>query len=362
LLGALLGLIHPLLATPLLQIAAWAARLLIGLSDSMATLNFLIFHGQPNWPLTLGLSTLGMSLWVRHRSRWLMMAIALVWLGWGGLREWLDKDASSLEVFAIDVGQGDSTLVRLPDGFTLLIDGGGSENRSWDPGQLRVVPFLRHLGIKKIDLVVASHPHADHVAGLGAVFEAMEVKELWTCWHGAEANPWYKELIHQAQRHRLIPSSPRRLLRGRVKIEPLWPLGYEGFCADPGYSTNSNSIVLRIEYGQSVVLFPGDIEEEVEEELVERYGVSLRANVLKVPHHGSPSSSSPAFIQAVSPQLAIISAAPANAFGFPDSVVLERYLRQQVQIVRTDRVGAVRIRVKDQGEAATWQAMTPKVP
>jgi competence protein ComEC len=156
-------------------------------------------------------------------------------------------------------------------------------------------------------------------------------------------------------------AAPRTIERGGVRVRPIWPLTGGPTCADPGYSANDNSIVLRLEYGRSAVLLTGDIERPVEEALVKRLGAQLRADLLKVPHHGSASSSSSAWIAAVSPRLAVISAGPGNAFGLPDPRVVDRFHRARIELARIDQVGAVEARLLADG-SLSWRPLTGVLP
>jgi competence protein ComEC len=187
-----------------------------------------------------------------------------------------------------------------------------------------------------------------------AVLDQLEVGELWTCWH-EEPDPWHARLLAAAARRGVKVARPRALRRGAVTVTPLWPRGFEGACGDPGFSANDNSIVLRLTYGRAAVLLTGDIERPVEAELL-RAGAGLRADLLKVPHHGSDSSSSEALIRAVRPSLAVISSGPGNAFGLPDPETLERYGSAGVTVARTDRVGAIGVELTADG-ALSWRPL-----
>jgi competence protein ComEC len=261
---------------------------------------------------------------------------------------------------SLDVGQGDSTFVRWPDGFTLRVDGGGSPSGAYDPGAARVVPFLRAAGVTRLDLVVASHPHPDHVAGLSAVLRSLPVSELWVCWY-EDADPWLDPLLAEAGRHHVPVRRPHLLVRGRGRIVPLWPQGYAGQCADPGDEGNDNSIVLRLEYGRSAALLAGDIEADAERRLLSARGALLGAQVLKVPHHGSNTSSTEGLLQAVAPRLALISCGIENRYGFPAPPVLARYAAHGITVARTDLLGAVGVRLTAEGQVS-WEALTGAVP
>jgi competence protein ComEC len=228
-----------------------------------------------------------------------------------------------------------------------------------DPGAAQVVPYLRARGVGRLDLVVASHPHPDHVGGLHAVLDAVAVGELWLCWHD-EPDPLVARLAARAIQRGVPVLPPRALRRGAAAVVPLWPAGYEGRCADPGYDANDNSIVLRLEHGRGAALLAGDIEAEAERRLArERPASLLRADVLKVPHHGSATSSSADLLAACRPRLAAISCAPGNQYGFPAPAVLARYRSHGVELARTDELGAIGVRLYADGELA-WAPLAPR--
>ena len=353
--GAALSLAWPAAGAPVLTVAAWAASVLDRLCAVAAASPLAVVHLAPGWPTSLGLLSAMTALVCRRRARRVAVVLALALLGFGGVTHLQRGARPALELTFLDVGQGDSTLARLPDGTTVLVDGGGSLTGAYDPGAARVVPFLRAAGVRHLDLVVATHPHPDHVKGLTAVLDQLEVGELWTCWHG-ERNPWHEALLVAAHRRGVPVARPRLLRRGRVVIRPLWPRGYGGQCGDPGFEANNNSIVLRLEYGRAAALLPGDIERESEALLVRTARRWLRADLLKAPHHGSGTSSSEAFLRAVSPRLAVVSCGLNNAFGIPPPRVLARYRRLGVPLARVDLDGAIGVTLEADGHL-TWRRL-----
>ena len=227
-----------------------------------------------------------------------------------------------LELTAIDVGQGDSLLVVLPRGETILIDGGGrlvygrQRKSNLDIGEDVVSPYLWSRGIRRIDLMVATHSHQDHIGGLPAVMSNFRPKELWT-----GANP-PAELLALARRLG-IPASQKHPaghfeLSG-AELEVLAPA--DDYVAEN--RGNNDSLVLRITYGSRSFLLTGDMERAIETRLLAA-GANLHADVLKVGHHGSRTSSTQAFLDAVSPSVALISAGFENSFGHPHPDVLGR--------------------------------------
>ena len=250
-----------------------------------------------------------------------------------------------LEVSVLDVGQGDSIFVAFPDGRTMLVDGGGQAGaevvdgfRSGpDVGEEVVSPYLWSRGIKRLDVVALSHAHHDHLDGLHAVIANFEVGELWI--GRDEETPAFLVLLAEARAHGIQIVQE---IQGRtfdwdgVRGEVLWPADV----SEVDKAANDNSLVMRIQDGDENFLLPGDIEKKVENQLVDEHA-PLSANFLKVPHHGSKTSSTDAFVGAVAPRVAVVSVGEGNQFGHPVDSVVERYAQAGVRFLRTDRDGAV---------------------
>jgi competence protein ComEC len=271
-------------------------------------------------------------------------------LGYWHLRGLWDRD---LRVSFISVGQGDSALVEFPpDAWgrrkTMLIDGGDIYGSGFDIGEMVVAPFLWTNRIKKIDYIVLSHPQKDHMGGLEFIAGAFSPVEFWWNGEGAEGGSWgataggYVGLgeignaIKTSGAKVLIVNgaTEKRVING-VEVEFLHPTEN-----GPPLDTNNNSLVIRLSYGTRSFLFTGDIGTVAEKLLTEG---DIRADVLKVPHHGSRASSTGAFLDAVSPEVAIVSAGWKNVFGLPHGEILERYSTRGISLLRTDMHGAVTI-------------------
>lgn len=256
-----------------------------------------------------------------------------------------------LEVTALDVAQGDALLVVSPHGRTMLIDGGGAfagfgqqerRERS-DPGEEAVSPYLWSRGLQRLDIVALTHAHQDHIGGLAAILENFRVGRLWI---GREVASPAQAALEELARSKGVPIEHER--RGGaldwdgVQMRILWPeIAPEETATGP---KNNDSLVLRLAYGRRVILLPGDIEKQAEREIVaETPGDGLRADVLKVGHHGSKNSTMEEFLERVRPQIAVVSAGAENPYGHPSPEALERLEQAGVRVLRTDRSGAIHV-------------------
>jgi competence protein ComEC len=244
-----------------------------------------------------------------------------------------------LRVTVIDVGQGDSILVEFPGRRTMLIDGGGLTASPFDVGERVVSPVLWRKGIRRVDYLVLTHPHPDHLNGLLAVARNFRIGEFW------EGPPAKSEGTYEALL-RALPKAVvrRRCRRGYVRREggAVIAVQHPG-PAGANAGGNDGSLVIRISYGGTSFLFMGDVGGATERELVAA-GLDLRADVLKAGHHGSSASSSAELLAAVRPKAILVSAGEANAYGFPGPAFLERCRGIGAAVLRTDRHGAVEVR------------------
>ncbi len=256
-----------------------------------------------------------------------------------------DKLSSDLRVTAIDVGQGSSILVRFPGGKNMLIDGGGFAGSSFDTGKMIVASYLYHERISRIDTVVLTHPHPDHMLGLLYILDNFDVQEFWTTEIISDDEDYQKlkKIIKERKiKTFFFPKDlPARKNMGNAEINLMWP-------DSSGVSTNELSdndindlsLVFRIRYGRISFLVTGDISAEIENILV-RSGRDLKSDVLFVPHHGSAYSSSGDFIKKVACRYAVVSAGKNNTFHHPHPSTIERYTAAHVNVLRTDQDGAV---------------------
>jgi len=253
---------------------------------------------------------------------------------------------NTLELTAIDVGQGDSLLVIFPNGLRMLIDGGGHlqfgrpRRSTFDPGEDVVSPYLWSRGIARLDIVIATHAHQDHIGGLPAILENFRPKELWV---GANPQP---ALLENAARLNIKVinqhAEPPFNLSG-AQIEILSPP------ADfpPTKAVNNDSLAFRIRYGARSFLLTGDMEKPMEARLLS-LGQDLHADVLKVAHHGSKTSTIQPFLDAVAPSIALISDGFENSFGHPNKDVLTRLHDRHSAVLRTDLDGLITVRTDGQ--------------
>ncbi|MGB9887927.1 MAG: stalk domain-containing protein [Moorellales bacterium] len=276
-------------------------------------------------------------------------------VGWDGNTRTVTVNSSGsvpstgalLKVHFLDVGQADSILVRLPDGRALLIDGG---NNADGPA---VVSYLKAQGIERLDWVVATHPHEDHVGGLDAVLDAFEVGKVYAP-RATTNTRAYEDFLLAVQRKGL------KIAEARAGVTLFTGPGLTAAFVAPnrtGYEDlNNYSAVLRLVYGQTSFLFAGDAETESKAEMLVA-NHALKADVFKVGHHGSESSTTPAFLAAVSPRYAVISVGAGNDYGHPSPETLARLAEAKVEVFRTDLQGAI-VAASD-GQKITFDKAAP---
>jgi competence protein ComEC len=305
----------------------------------------------------LALST-GLALaCVRARATWLRLGLA----GLAAVAPALGRPPAHAppapRVVFLDVGQGDATLVQ-GRFASVLVDGGVALEGRFDAGERVVVPALGALGVRALDLVVASHADLDHAGGLAAVLRALPVARLWLP-PGGRSDPAFAALREMAAargvalEERAAGDPPVRL--GDLDVETLWPP--RG--ARPA-GRNDGSLVLRVRAGARTVLLPGDLEQAGERAL-RAAEPALRADVLKLGHHGSRTSTSGAFLAAVSPALAVASAPLHGRFGMPHPEVVARLAAAGVPWRWTGRDGAVLVALGQNRELASTSVQGPTV-
>jgi competence protein ComEC len=246
------------------------------------------------------------------------------------------------------VGQGDSIVVR-SGGHLAVIDGGGVPGGA-DPGQRVVVPFLRHLGARRLDLVAMSHAHPDHGLGLPAVLEAFPADRVWMP-AGSGSGELVEGLVEAAGDTDVeaVQAGDQGFALGDATVEILGPpVG-----ADAPTSENDRSLVLRIRHRRVVILLPGDVEAAGE-----RFLEPGQVTVMKAPHHGSDTSSTPELLDRARPRHAVFCVGRDNRFGFPRGAVVARYEALGARCYRTDLDGAITFR--SDGEDVTVETFGPR--
>lgn len=245
-----------------------------------------------------------------------------------------------LEVVFFDIGQGDSIFIETPQGHQILIDGGPDSTILKKLGE--EMPFWD----RAIDLIILTHPSADHLNGLLMVLERYQVNQI--LWSGIEVDTFgyqqWMKLIAEENADIFIARSGQKIKMGKnVYLDILHPAeNLKGQKIKGRKAINNTSIVSRLVFGQNSFLFTADIEKRAEQELINR-GVYLNSAVLKVAHQGSKTSSSEEFLAAVSPEIAIISVGKDNRYGHPHQETLEILEKYDIKILRTDLDGDIRI-------------------
>lgn len=250
-----------------------------------------------------------------------------------------------LKIYFIDVGQGDSTLIVTPQNKTILIDGGGSVNSNFDVGKNTLLPYILDRGITKIDILVISHFDNDHIGGIFTVLKELKVKKVYIS-KQLEKSENYESFLEITNQKDIkvyeVMAGNRIYVENNLYFDILWP-------KDNQITTNilnNNAIVCNLHYRKFSMLFTGDIEAIAEGEILNLYDRNkylLKADILKVGHHGSKTSTTNDFLNIVSPKIAIIGVGKNNNFGHPNEDVLERLENLYCNIYRTDLNGEISI-------------------
>ena len=237
---------------------------------------------------------------------------------------------SELKVHFIDVGQADSILIQQSDGSAMLIDAGNNADADL------VVNYLKDQGIDKLDYVIGTHPHEDHIGGLDAVINTFNIGKVIMpkVSHNTKT---FEDVLTAIKNKNLKVTSPvpgQSYKLGDAIFTILAPN------SDSYDSLNNHSVVIKLDFGETSFLFTGDAEKESENEMLAK-DYNLKADVLKVGHHGSTTSSYSAFVKAVAPKYSVISVGKDNSYGHPDSIILNRLKTMNVEILRTDILGTI---------------------
>jgi len=281
---------------------------------------------------------------------WAVIALLLLGLTWWLTAHQRRPDAEKLRMTVLDVGQGDSIFVQTPSGRTLLIDGGGSNDETnaaqTDIGERVLLPFLRFQGVNRLDIVILTHPHGDHVGGLPAVLREVPVGVVLDGTRLPYPTPAYTAFLTQIRQKRIPYQHAIRGMRldlgdgavGEFLNPPAPGLPYG---TNPDNATvNNYSAVLRLTYGRTHFLLDGDAQTEAEASMLSSYP-DLSCDVLKCGHHGANNATGDGWLERVHPRYAVISCGAKNLFGHPHPDALARLAAHNVQVFRTDKNGAV---------------------
>ena len=241
----------------------------------------------------------------------------------------------NLVVNVIDIGQGDAILIRTPTDVT-LIDSGDT------PTKDKLVAYIKKQGVTTIDNFIVTHPHANHHGGATAILENFAVKRIYDSGQ-TTTSALYRQYLTAVGKKNIpfaLLAAGQEIAIGGGKLAVLSPPS-PPFTAEAGL--NNNSIVVRLSYGSFAMLLAGDAEQEAEAAMVEKFGAAMRSQVLKSGHHGSRTSSSPAFLKAVNPETAVISVGASNEYHHPHPSLLKRYGDKKIKVYRTDTDGTVTV-------------------
>lgn len=274
----------------------------------------------------------------------LIIIAMLVWVGvFSSYRA--DSGNKNLQIYFLNVGQGDSEYIKIPGGQDILIDGGPDNSVLSELG--KVMDF----GDRKIDLVILTHPHADHVTGLVEVLKRYEVGEVWESgveYPSATYDIWEKLIAEKNIKDEFV-STPKSADFSGVKITVLYPLLSEKNLKID--NVNNASVVAELDYGSFSTLFTGDLEKTVQPEI---YKNLHAVTVLKIDHHGSTNGTDDTWLQLLRPAVAVIEVGAKNTFGHPTPTVIELLKKYAIQIYRTDQDGTVNI----SSDGVNWWAKT----
>jgi competence protein ComEC len=352
--GLLALLLLPLsvsLAGFLLTLGSLGLNLVVAISGKLASLAWATFWpGSPRaWQVVL--AYLILSLPLTKTRRWyrfsLMAFCSLILVVSWMIPSHFGSAKSSLRVTFLDVSQGNSTVVEFPGHYIMLIDGGGFHGNSFDLGRYVLAPYLWHRRITRLDTMVLSHPHPDHYQGLRFVAAHFPIKQFWystVSWWDPDIHSLVKTLAEK----KVVFLNPKKLAANQningVEVQVLYPPpDFNGTTTTPtDKELNNLSLVVRLRYKDVSFLFPGDIENETEDELAKLPHLEP-VDVLLVPHHGSRTSSSLPFLQRLRPKIAIFSVGFDNRFHFPSYKIRQRYDALGIRTYRTDLDGAITV-------------------
>jgi competence protein ComEC len=345
------------------HILLWPPARMIELSNWIITgfagLPVIRFHGITTWDMFFFLLFMAGITFIRSRKFRLTLGVALPLAALAMHMLLTLSTDGRLHITMLSVGQAESLLLQLPDGKTVLIDGGGYlYDTGRDFGQRVMAPALGALGVQRIDWMISTHDHPDHIGGLAFLAKHFSVGEFWSSSAGLVAD--YSQEIRSVISERHIPvlklaAGDNIPLSEVVTLKVLSPdRGAVKNSGSDEMDVNEESLVFRLTFGKFSMFFAADAGFSAEQKILSS-GYEIESTVLKVGHHGSRYSTSEEFLQRVNPKLALISAGAANRFGLPSPRTLDLLAKRKIPIYRTDRDGSIEL-VSD---GLSWSVATP---
>ncbi len=358
-LGLLFSWIHPAWAPLFFKLAAYFLKLALELLK-MLTL--------PSWSTTwipsmnafqiilyVGMILVFLISLEKRKKILVLLALLILNIAVWIYPVWADFHNSNLRISFLDVGQGDSILIEFPHGKKMLVDAGGVAGTSFDVGEKVLIPTLLGRGITHLDYLVLTHPHPDHFGGIMGLLKVYRPQEFW--WNGEKVeSPDFLELLKILEQKQ-IPifkkdSVSQEVNVNGVKIQFLHPSANAFFPDKPDAATlNNHSLVMNLEDRGFSVLLSGDVQKEGEMEMWAN-NILHPVDLLKVPHHGSNTSSTEKFLDRLKPHEVVIQLGRNNRFGFPKPEVLESYQKIGAKVYRTDQNGEINF---------TWDGSKTKI-
>lgn len=252
---------------------------------------------------------------------------------------------NGLNLYFIDVGQGDCTLIKLDTNKTILVDGGEGSSDKSDKGKNVLYPYLLDRKIDTIDYMIFSHFDSDHAGGLMYILENMKVKNVIIGIQNEDSYLYRKmiEIVKEKNINLIVIDNPKMLKIDDIYLDFIWPIKNKLISEN---KLNNNSLVFRLIYNNTKIMFTGDIEIPAENVIVSEYKNNknrLKSDILKVAHHGSDTSTTKEFLELVNPKIALIGVGKNNSFNHPSKDVISRLEDVQIKIYRTDLMGEITI-------------------
>lgn len=277
--------------------------------------------------------------WRVPEMKWKMLNISLLLICLIQLQHLIGQvQHRDLKVIFFDVGQGDAALIQTPNGKNVLMDAG-----IWSPGYNSgssvLLPFFEHEGIEKLDAVILSHPHADHIGGILSLMDGIRIDTIYNSGFEYDSRLYHEYLV---KAHKLNIPVKELTLGDQLRIDPsvlMLVMGPDGTIHDE--DPNQHSVIMELVYGETEILFTGDAGEDQEKRLIQEYGNMLDTDLLKVGHHGSKTSSEEEFLEKVTPEIAIISLAEQNRFGHPHPEAISRLTESKSRLYYTSQEKAL---------------------